>query len=291
MTEKSYLLRHRFISSLVDLNLPGINRLAVFLSNKLIPKYRHPEGIILQTIHGIKLHINPAQDQGLEKTLYAFGTYEKGIIRYLEGSLTNGSVFLDIGANIGLMTCVASRLVGPNGKVLAFEANPKTVPILEQNLALNECENVVMYPFGLGNEQGTATFYENWDVNRGGASFLKQGEQSGTDVRIEKLDDLLEEQRIDLVKIDVEGFELFVLQGGQQLFEKTQPIFILEVSEQRSESKGVSPKEIMDFVQKLGNYRFYKLKGTKERASKLVEIKSARELPEHDNIICIPNKS
>jgi hypothetical protein len=64
---------------------------------------------------------------------------------------------------------------------------------------------------------------------------------------------------------------------------------IIEVSEQRENEAGVSPKEIADFVRSLGNYKLYKQKGTKERKSALVEITSDSELPKHDNVVCIPN--
>lgn len=90
--------------------------------------------------------------------------------------------------------------------------------------------------------------------------------------------------------MDVEGFELEVLKGGIELIKEQLPILIIEVSEQRENESGVSPKEIVDFVKTLGDYKFFKQKGTKERKSKLIEILSDSELPEHDNIICILEK-
>ena len=82
---------------------------------------------------------------------------------------------------------------------------------------------------GLGEKKSSALFYENWDVNRGGASFLKQSDEIGTEVEIDTIDNLLSEQKIDMVKIDVEGFELNVLKVGINVLKKNHPIFIIEV--------------------------------------------------------------
>jgi FkbM family methyltransferase len=273
----------------VDLNLPGMNRLAVFLAKNLIPKYEK-EAFILETIHGIQLLINPSEDIGIEENLYRFGTYEKGILNFIEKNLKQDQVFLDVGANIGLMSCFASKVLRESGKVLAVEANPKTREILHYNLKLNSCNNVSVFPLGLGNEQGKALFFENWEVNRGGASFLNQSssENQGIEVEISTIDKLFEDQPIDIIKIDVEGFELNVLQGGIASIEKHKPILIIEVSSNREHEIGVKPQEIRTFIMNLGFYKIYKLAGSKERISKLVEVKSEQDLPEDDNIICLP---
>ena len=286
---RSFLFRHKLISALRDIDLRGIRRLSVVLPKLLLPSPEKAGKHVLKTIHGVELLIDPSVDNGVELSLFETGTYEKGTIQLLHKFLKPGSAFLDIGANIGLMSSIASKIVGAEGKVLSVEANPKTIEILQHNLALNHAGNVSIFPFALGSEKGTATLFENWNVNRGGASLLSQDKQEGIDVPVEKLDDIFENDKIDLIKIDVEGFELEVLKGGIELLKKQLPVLIIEVSEQRENEAGVSPKEIADFVRSLGNYKLYKQKGTKERKSALVEITSDSELPKHDNVVCIPN--
>lgn len=285
---RSFLLRHRLISALRDWDVRGIRRLSVLLPKLLLPSPEKTGKHVLRTIHGVELLIDPSVDKGVELALYETGTYEKGTIQLLGDFLKPGSTFLDIGANIGLMSAIASRCVGAAGKVLAVEANPKTVEILRHNLALNACTNVEIWPLALGSENGTATLYENWEVNRGGASLLSQGDAAGTEVSMRRIDDLFGEERIDVLKIDVEGFELEVLKGGQELLKAQLPVLIIEVSEQRENEKGVSPQEIAAFVRSLGNYQLFRQKGTKERRSKLVQIVRDADLPEHDNVVCIP---
>lgn len=288
---RSFLLRHRFISALRDIDLKGIRRLSVLLPKLLLPAVDQAEKMEIQTLHGVKLLIDPAKDKGVELALYQTGTYEKGTIQLLGDFLKQGSIFMDIGANIGLMSTIASKIVGEKGRVYAVEANPKTIEVLRHNCAINLCENIEILPIALASEKGSAILYENWKVNRGGASLISQGDEHGITVSKERLDDLFSpDSPVHLVKIDVEGFELEVLKGGVDWFKTQQPVFIIEVSTQRSNQEGATPESIMSFVAELGNYSFYKQKGTKERRGKLVSVTSAQDLPEHDNLIAIPLK-
>ncbi len=288
--KRSFLFRHQLISTLRDLDIKGIRRLSVSLPKRILPDPKSVGKHVLKTIHGVQMIIDPSIDSGVELSLFETGTYEKGTIQLLEKYLQKGSAFLDIGANIGLMSVIASKQVGTNGIVYAVEANPKTVPILQANIDLNNCKNVEVIPIALSDTSGTAVLFENWEVNRGGASLISQSkEERGLEVKMERLDDLFDENTpVQLVKIDVEGFEPQVIRGGMNWFRKQQPVFIIEVSEKREKEAGPSPVEIMELVQTIGEYSFYKQKGTKERRGKLVEIKSTAALPNHDNIICVP---
>ena len=288
---RSFLLRHRFISTLRDMDVKGIRRLSVVLPKVLLPAVERAGKLIIQTLHGVKLLIDPAKDNGVELALYQTGTYEKGTIQLLGDFLKQGSIFMDIGANIGLMSTIASKIVGEKGRVYAVEANPKTIEVLRHNCAINLCENIEILPIALASDKGSAILYENWNVNRGGASLISQGDEHGLTVSKERLDDLFSpDSPVHLVKIDVEGFELEVLKGGIAWFKTQQPVFIIEVSTQRSNQEGATPESIMSFVANFGNYSFYKQKGTKERRGKLVSVTSAQDLPEHDNLIAIPLK-
>jgi hypothetical protein len=90
-----------------------------------------------------------------------------------------------------------------------------------------------------------------------------------------------------MIKIDVEGFELEVLKGAQNILKKYKPILIIEFSEDR-DNVHTSSAEIVDFIRSHARYSLFKLAGGKERKSKLVEILSYEDLPKHDNVICIP---
>ena len=286
---KSYFLRHKIISFARDLEVKGIRRLSVMLPNMLLPEPKKAGKHILKTIHGVKLLIDPSVDKGVELSLYQTGTYEKGTIQLLEQFLKPEATFLDIGANIGLMSAIAAKSVGENGRVWAVEANPKTIDILNYNLNLNQLKNVSVLPIGVSDRTGTAKIYENGSVNRGGALLIQQGASEGVEIRIERLDDLFEaDTRLDVVKIDVEGMEPAVISGGKNWFTQQQPILIVEVSDVRENQSGATPQETMTSIRELGDYRFFKQKGTKERRGKLLSVLSEHDLPKHDNLICIP---
>lgn len=289
---KSFLYRHKLISAIRDIDLKGFRRFSLLLPKLLLPNPKYIGTHIINTIHGVKLLIDPSKDQGVELSLFQTGTYEKGTIRFILQHLKKGDRVLDIGANIGLMSILASKHIGKSGIVYAFEANPKTVEILQSNIQLNNCNNIQLYPIALSNTVGEALLFENWNVNRGGASLYAQNKhEKGIPVETECLDNLFDSKtQIDLVKIDVEGFEAEVLLGGKELFETQKPLFIVEVSNQRELEKGASPVEIFRLIQTFGTYTFYKNKGTKERKSKLIPILTESDLPEHDNIYCIPVK-
>lgn len=272
------------------MDVKGIRKLSVLLPKILIPDAKKVNAYVLKTLHGFYLKIDPKKDKGVELSLHETGTYEKGILLFLKSFLNPGDCFIDVGANIGLISIFASYCVGNNGKVLAYEALPRTAELLQENIALNRVKNIEVNKFALGSTEGSAMIYENWQINRGGASLLVKTEDSiAIEVEIYQLDTVLpEDYRPKMIKIDVEGFELEVLKGAKETIRKFHPVLIVELSENRK-NVHESSIEIIDWIKTLGNYRFYKLKGGKERKSKLVEINSNEELPRHDNIVCISN--
>lgn len=271
-----------------DIDVKGFRKLSILLPKWLLPNAKNSSPYILETIHGFKLHINPALDNGVELSLHETGTYEKGILLYLRSILKKGDCFVDVGANIGLMSIFAAECVGNSGKVLAYEAHPNTAELLLENIQLNSLTIIEVNQFALGSTEGKTHIYDNWQVNRGGASLVvKTNESVAYDIEVKKLDSVFPSSLIPkAIKIDVEGFELEVLKGAEETIRKFHPVLIVELSENRSNIHD-SSIELIDFIKNLGNYRIYKLKGGKERKSKLIEITSNDQLPQHDNVICI----
>jgi FkbM family methyltransferase len=289
--QRSFLLRHQLMAKIRNWDIRGIRRLAAWLPKVLIPNAEKQEKHELQTIHGVCLLIDPAKDKGVELALYQQGTYEEGTVHYLKHALAAGQTFLDIGANIGWMTLIGAKAVGKQGRVVAIEANPNTLPILQHNVELNQADCVEIYGIAVSDKPGTARLYENWNVNRGGASLLAQDETEGIEVTVETLDRMFDpETPLHVVKIDVEGLEPHVLRGGKNWFSKQQPIFIFEISAVRQNEKGASGQEVMEVISTFGDYQFWKHPASKERRGELQLIRSENDLPEHDNLIAIPRK-
>ena len=288
MIYKSFPLRHRLISFIRDIDVKGFRKLSILLPKWLLSDPKKTASYILKTNHDFLLRINPSEDAGVELSLHETGTYEKGILTFLQSNLRKGDCFVDVGANIGLMSIFASNCVGNEGQVLAYEAHPKTAELLKENIGLNQLLNIQVCQYALGSEEGQTKIYDNWQINRGGASLIvKTNDSVAFDIEIHQLDNKIPSNLIPkVIKIDVEGFELEVLKGASETIKRFQPILIVEFSEIR-ENVHESGAQLVEIIKTFGNYRFYKLKGGKERKSKLVEILNNDQLPQHDNVICM----
>lgn len=259
--------------------------MAEHLPHWLLPEAKTQGQMRLKTIHGFDLIIDPSTDTGIEHILYKRGTYEEGILDFIGKNFKGEGAFVDVGANIGLMSIfVASRF--PEAVIHAFEAHPETMDILKQNLSINQLSWVYPNAFALGNEEGEFMIYTDHGKNRGGASLISPDVLTeGFEIPVRRLDNL-NLNKIEMIKLDVEGYELEVLKGAEQTIRRDHPVLIVEVSAGRVNKRSLS-HEIFDFIQGVGSYKIYKLKGGKERRSSLEEVLSYKDLPAHDNLICV----
>ena len=290
---RDFRLRHRFISSLQDLDVRGFRRLASRLPYWLIPAPGGP--VTLRTLYGFCLHIDPVRDSGIEHTLYYTGTYEKGTLHILKKHLRPGDIFVDVGANIGLMSIYASRLVGNTGSVFAFEPNPETLGLLRMNIELNRAGNISVSGLAIGEKAGEAMIYERWDSNRGSASLIDPGIETTTHrVAVTTLDEFFLSDpgdrtgrpgdRIKLIKMDIEGYELEALRGASGILSGPDPpALIIECTDDHHSGR---IEAIFEFLSDCDHYRIFKLKGGKSRTSHLREIHRADEMPLKDNVFC-----
>lgn len=162
-----------------------------------------------------------------------FGKYfEPNMVALFKKLVKPQAVVADIGANVGLTAMLFSQL---SSKVVAFEPSPSTYQIFTENLIKNNVTNVIPVNFGLGDElkSTSLTFAEN---NRSGgyvSDFIQPEKGHTTElVEIKKLDDVWHQyaDRLDFIKIDVEGFEGHVLRGGSKIIQKNRPIVVLELN-------------------------------------------------------------
>jgi FkbM family methyltransferase len=171
---------------------------------------------------------------------YASGTNEMPIQEALVSRIKAGDVFLDIGANIGFFSVIGARLVGPDGRVYAFEPVPANLTALQRNIGLNQFANTKIMQSAVSNHSGKGELLlADW----GGGSALKGASTPpdicGTmEVELVTIDQLVEQGEIEppaVVKIDVEGAELEVLQGMARTLEKHHPVLIYELDDDNPE--------------------------------------------------------
>ncbi len=166
----------------------------------------------------------PAADV-ITRHIYRYGVHEPQVTRYLIDTVRigPGEVALDIGANLGWYSVILDRLCDPDGRVLAFEPDPESYGLLQRNLARNGCTRVTPYNLGLGEAPGMITLHRYKSSNNGRHTLLEGSTSGGTvEVPVMRLDAFWEkhalgERRIRFMKVDVEGFEIFVLRGAQAL--------------------------------------------------------------------------
>ncbi len=169
--------------------------------------------------------------------LFYRGIYEERVVRMCHRLLRPGMTFVDVGANIGLYSIVASNAVGPNGRVIAIEPQPNLAAMTAKNAAINSQHNIDVKACALGERAGDATLYQPSTTNDGAATLQlcthekSFGEPMG--VTIETLSSVLREFKLSEVggiKIDVEGAELAVLKGFAEELAACPPEFITKVA-------------------------------------------------------------
>jgi FkbM family methyltransferase len=161
-----------------------------------------------------------------------------------------GMTVLDIGANIGETTMAFSKLTGANGKVYSFEPDPQTFERLTAHLLLNNCMNVIPVNKGLGKTEGEMLLEEG-EHNSGGNRISPVQSASGKKIAITTLDKFTKEhtiQKIDFIKIDVEGYEYHVLSGAEETIKKHRPAFFIELVDDFLEDQGASSKMLTSFL-------------------------------------------
>jgi FkbM family methyltransferase len=173
--------------------------------------------------------------------LYFHGeTYEPATITCLVEHLRPGQTFVDVGANHGYFTVVAARLVGPTGRVFAFEPNPPVFEQLSEHVARNRLTNVTTERTALASRDGALELFVSACAGNSGLSSITPGSHAFTSgsldrdsrvqVRATTFDRWRQERgldRIDLMKIDVEGAETLVLQGMTETLASAPPARII----------------------------------------------------------------
>lgn len=160
---------------------------------------------------------------------------------FLISFLREGDVVIDVGANIGTLTMPAAALVGETGQVYSIEAHPRTFNYLQQNLKRNGYDNVRVFNYAVGKEEGTLYFSDKRadDTN----SVVSQSELR---VPVTTLDKLIspEIDKVNLLKIDVEGYEKFVCLGARELLQKTDCVYF-ESCESHFQDFGYSTSDLL----------------------------------------------
>ncbi|MBX3396086.1 MAG: FkbM family methyltransferase [Phycisphaerae bacterium] len=202
--------------------------------------------------------------------------------------IDGGDTVIDIGANYGWYATWLARLVGPTGQVHAFEPTPTTMALLRRNCAENHFDDrIVFNPVGLSNAPGKATIHV--PRQHGGASLKPHYDEPTTlfEITLTTLDDYISRNaigKVRLIKIDVEGCELAVIQGaGKLLSTPHPPMWLMEVSRLTSKAFGYTSEELLESLMRYGYHICRILESPRGKLAKLEDPKSCDVV---ENVLC-----
>jgi FkbM family methyltransferase len=199
----------------------------------------------------------------LQSHIYLFGSYELPTIRFLRSMLTSNSVCFDIGAQIGYIS-IEMALIAKEGVVHAFEPEATNVNRLTNNIRLNHFTNINIIPRAVSNYSGTLKLYLSSDHNSGTHSTVPtvtNVSEQFVEIPCITLDEYVTQNsitRLDVIKIDVEGGELEVIQGACETLKSLKPTIIMEMADSLQESRNFSSKKFKILLSEFG-YSAYTL--------------------------------
>jgi FkbM family methyltransferase len=212
----------------------GKNFLRDVLLRSLLPP--SPSAFLAPLPFGRRIEVRYREGIGLSMLLE--GQFEGAEIETLASYAHNDSTAIDVGANIGIYTVVLATAVGTAGRVLAFEPAPDNVDRLRRNLRLNGISNVDLLPLAVGARSERVALYLSDDPALHSTSEVAAQRRAGRSLTVaaSSLDMVWNDvgrPAVSVVKIDVEGVELGVLQGARELLAACRPILLIEIKSAR----------------------------------------------------------
>lgn len=236
------------------------------------------------------LKIKLKLSEHMQRRIFWMGYYSENIIALLKHKIKPEMTVIDIGANIGEITLVSAKIVGNNGRVISFEPVNSIAEKLEEHVKINNLSQVKIIREGLADKiQNNIPIYSSCgqevsDEHNGLASLYGQEEGKLLQyININTLDhtvEMLNLERIDLIKIDIEGGELPCLYGAQAVLDRFKPMLIVEVQEFSAKQAGWETTELFEFLKNFG-YKFYII----EKNGKLKSFNSKLKI-DFENIFC-----
>lgn len=227
---------------------------------------RSGKWLIVNFMGSIKMKVDIYSYMG--GSIYWTGFHHLNELLFLRTYLTNNMVFADIGANQGEFSLyAASRL--KEGTVLAFEPVASTRNLLIENNRLNNFSNIKIFDFGLSDIEAEIPIYTSLDHtahagrHEGLSSLYKSNDRSHIEqmVTVKNFDDIFYDKlaKLDFVKIDIEGAELFALRGMKNSLLKFKPLILIEINEETFNAAQYATKDLLEFLKEF-NYEFYKIR-------------------------------
>jgi FkbM family methyltransferase len=219
----------------------------------------HPDELRIVTRECIAMAWQPEDLRTAPNVLVDYGVYEPEESPVLLASAAGAQVVFDIGANAGFYSLHWLSRLAQGGQVHAFEPVPSTYARLARNVELNSAaDRIHINNFGMGDEPKKISIFLP-EFSGSGAASIKNLHPEEKSIEVEVSIDTLDRyfaaaklDRLDLVKVDVEGAELMVLQGGRQTLSRHQPLLFLELLRKWSKPFGYHPNDVIALLSEFG---------------------------------------
>lgn len=229
----------------------------------------------------IRLELDPRFSMGA--ILFWTGFHEVKEVLFLHSFLKPSHVLLDVGANQGEFSLFAAKRVS-QGAVYSFEPLPSMFNRLLCNVKINSFTNVKAFEIAVGSEDGKLSLVNPQTENEGIASaYWGAGAGPEVVVKLRSLDSLWRELKwphVDLIKLDIEGGELFALRGARELLTSLRPTILIEINSTRYAAAGYSVTDVNDLLKELGYEAFV--------ITKSGQLVNAGQMPDFDNLVYRP---
>lgn len=220
------------------------------------------EPFVFRWYQDIRMTAIPGEETS--RCLFLEGYYEPNAFSYLDKLLKPGMVLIDGGANAGVFTLFAASKVGDHGKVFSFEPSRREFQKLSKNIRINRFNNIEISQKALWHRPGTVELHiaqppQTGHNTLGKFAYAGTAESSVEKVEAFTLDDWARDKklsRLDVLKLDLEGAEDFVLQGSWETLKKFRPIVLIEIFDPALKSFGCDHQKIWKRLLDL-NYRFF----------------------------------
>lgn len=209
--------------------------------------------IIIKEVQGSKMYLD-LNDYGLSKHLYFYSIREPECTRIMKQYIKKGMIIVDLGANIGYYALLEAAIMKDKGKIYAIEPFPPNYNLLKKNIELNSYENIIeSYNIAISNKSGKDKMYMLKEHNL--CNMMQSNSTDFIEVQTSKLDDfLVDKQPPDLIRMDIEGFEYYVIDGMEKTLQNSMScIMFIEIHPYQIYEKGLDYKKPL---QKLFKYGF-----------------------------------
>ena len=245
----------------------------------------------LTTRHGAKLKIAPAALDFYTTMLGQNKSFDYWVFDTCRSFVEQGDVFYDIGANVGYMSIEMAQCVDSKINIYSFEAQNDLAQNVGQSAILNDFPNIKVFACALAEKNGEVEFVREKHSIHGHLSKSNDSNSNSVKVDAYTIDYLVAESVIeppDVIKIDVEGAEHKVLLGMSETIKKYQPVIVFEIS-QDTYDFDTTPKQIIDYLTNLADYKFYWANGSYREDIAVLESDLEKTLTANNNIVACIN--